>query len=262
MAQALDSSGTDVLNVGDRQISLADARALITGYCFAEQPGRWETDKVSGNVYGDALPEVTWRRWAYRAYDCAAAPPGNILSGADLLMPVGLNVVQGYGTELVESLTAAAPLVSEVMGAVPEGATFWDIDRNEIEPAGTPTEGSVSWALHRSWAILMSVPGCGLTITHKILHHKWPKLVPLIDSRTVEHLKGGAWLAVHSDLATQQAQFEGLEDWFRGLSVEKGSTPLTRLRLHDILLWCIATGEDAEATAEGRIILHGTGLQS
>jgi uncharacterized protein DUF6308 len=246
--------GASVLQVGSEQVEVDDAKAMIAGYCFAEKEGRWDTSDIKGSGYENDLPEVSWRRWAYRSYDCVPPSPDGGLSGVDLLVPVGLNVTQGFGTELLERLAAAGNVVSETMAAVPEHATFWDLQRDEIEPAGVPAPGTTSWALHRSWAILMSVPGCRVTITHKILHHRWPNLFPLIDTQTLTRLREGeAWLNIYDDLAGQADKFLELEEWFRGqLKDRADAVPLSRLRLHDIILWCRSTSEDEAAIAAGR----------
>lgn len=254
---ALVKEGGQMLKVGCKSIDVEDAKALIAGYCFGDKAGRWDPPPEGGERYASHLPDVTWRRWAYRCYDSIPPVASPELKGLDLLIPVGLNVTQGYGTELLERLMSAGRLVSETMAAVPEGATFWELGRNEIEPAGLPEEGSVSWALHRSWAILMSTPKCGVTITHKILHHKWPRLFPLIDRQTKALLaENTSWLNVHDDLTSQEAEFAALENWFDELRLKQNEGPaLTRLRLHDIMLWSLATGEADEAIALGGILL-------
>lgn len=243
-----------ILKVGSETIHFEEAKALIAGYCFGEKPGRWDTSGTANSGYGNELPDVAWRKWAYRSYDCIPSAPGHDLSGVDLLVPVGLNVTQGYGTELIERLTAAGSVVGTTMKAVSAKASFWDLNREEIEPAGIPSPGSTAWAIHRAWAILMSVPGCGVTITHKILHHKWPSLFPLIDTQTLGRLREGeAWLNVFDDLTIQAVPFSELEMWFDSLRQKhEGTTALTRLRIHDILLWCLATGESEHAKELGK----------
>lgn len=101
--------------------------------------------------------------------------------------------------------------------------------------------------LHRAWYLIESVPGCGVTKTHKILHHAWPHLFPLIDRRTMTKLGENLWLTIHKDLSDYEKAFCELEVWFAMLAGSRGGVPLTRLRLHDILLWCRVVGEEGRA---------------
>lgn len=253
-----------ILEIGKDPLRVAfnDAKAVIAGYCFKEQVERWNVPEgIALASYAPPAVQATSRRWAYRVYDCVPSSIGRELNELDLLMPVALNAAKKYGARLLERLRAAAPAVIEAMNPVPYDAKFWDIPLEHIQPEGTPPEGSVSWAIHRSWAILTSVPDCGRTITHKILHHKWPNLFPLIDARTVEKLEdGAAWVNVHRDLTRHQDPFADLETWFEDLCQSRpGARPIGRLRMHDILLWCYASGSDfEEARDAGKTLLAST----
>lgn len=246
--------GEGVLRLGREplEISITDAKTVIAGYCFAEEAGSWDTRRESVNKSATTLPDVSWRRWAYRAYDCEPPSPGSDLTIADLLMPVALNVTQGYGSALLERLQGAAPLVSHAMRSVPDGAAFWQLEESELREANQDKD-SIASSLNRAWAVLMSVPGCAVTVTHKILHHKWPKLFPLIDTLTLKHLPAESqWLAIHTDLSRHEPEFEELEEWFAPLAETHGGRPLFRLRLHDILLWCDAAHQTKSAREAGK----------
>ena len=47
----------------------------------------------------------------------------------------------------------------------------------------------------------------------------------------------GAWQALHDELNTQATQFTELEQWFAVEATERGGVAITRLRIHDVLLW-------------------------
>jgi hypothetical protein len=56
--------------------------------------------------------------------------------------------------------------------------------RNEVANK-PPTPDSPGWHLWRCWTLLMGVTGIDVARAHKILHHKRPKLFPLIDNQTL-----------------------------------------------------------------------------
>jgi hypothetical protein len=139
---------------------------------------------------------------------------------------------------------------------VPDDVSFWTLPRPELKD---PQKGTASWCLHRAWYLIESVPKCGATKTHKILHHAWPHLSPLIDRQTMTSWEITCGWKIHKDLVDQPAAFEELEVWLASLAGARGGVPLTRLRLHDILLWCVV---DEEAEAWGRSVLGPDGLMS
>ena len=61
-----------------------------------------------------------------------------------------------------------------------------------------------------------------------------------------------SWKIIHDDLNNQAAQFEELEGWFAERVVELGGIPLTRLRMHDMLLWLAIREVADEAINDGK----------
>jgi hypothetical protein len=53
----------------------------------------------------------------------------------------------------------------------------------------------------------------------------------------------GGWQVLHDELTDQAGQFTYLEQWFAAQATNRGGVHLTRLRLHDILLWANTRGE-------------------
>ena len=239
------------LVLGGEPFSLEDAKAIIAGYCFGEVP---EEPEPPSPAYGEPLSGWPRARFGYRSYDCQRGS-GDGIDIVDIVAPVLLNVTQGYGVEIVSNLLTVAPAVNEVMRPVSNDVSFWTLPRQEL---AEPRAESDSWCLHRAWYLIEAVPGCGCTITHKILHHTWPHLFPLIDQRTRERLGTDPWLAIHDDLTNpaNKRAFDELETWFALLAGTNGGMSLTRLRLHDILLWCkIAPNAEDEAMRMGERVL-------
>jgi hypothetical protein len=112
--------------------------------------------------------------------------------------------------------------------------------------------------MNRAWEECMRTPQVKVALTHKLLHHKRLELFPLIDGKTKPLLDvhaddiTGMWGVVHRELTANSDQFSALEKAFAQLVDEQGDVPLTRLRLHDILLWLKATGNWDYAVGRGR----------
>jgi hypothetical protein len=113
----------------------------------------------------------------------------------------------------------------------------------------------------RAWALLRGLSGVGPTITHKVLHRKRPWLFPIVDSETVERLSkcAGEWRTIHAELTSQVDEFKHLEQWFAGQAIERGGVLLTRLRIHDILLWADVTGQRKAFITAGQKVLGRDG---
>ena len=105
----------------------------------------------------------------------------------------------------------------------------------------------------------MNLPGLDVAIANKTLHHKRPWLFPMLDNLTLESLGGAgkAWAVIHGDLTRHADEFEELETWFAALASQKGGVQLTRLRIHDILLWGHVSPNGAGLASAGRGVLGG-----
>lgn len=90
----------------------------------------------------------------------------------------------------------------------------------------------------------MGLHGVDRAITHKLLHHKRSWLFPMLDSVTTAHLGGfRAWATIWEDLTRHEQEFVALEDWFATLASAHDGVRLTRLRIHDIMLWAELSGD-------------------
>lgn len=220
--------------------------ALIAGYAFGvHTPVVDQVDRPAGVDE----PPTERALWGYRTYDCIPASPGIALSGVDLTVASGLNA--RMNVDRVGALQAVAELVGESLAHLDDAPPFWELDRDELH---APTvEGTHEWWAVRAWALLMSQPDVGVAVTHKTLHHKRPNLFPLLDGVTRRHLpKSLAWATIHEDLTGQAETWAQLETDFAALiHRDRGDVELSRLRLHDILLWLTAVGEDDLARNAG-----------
>jgi hypothetical protein len=80
-------------------------------------------------------------------------------------------------------------------------------------------------------------------VSHKTLHHKRPELFPLLDNKTIGNYLpyASSWKIIYDDLNAHAQQFAALENWFAGEAAKRGKAGLTRLRMHDIILWLHAS---------------------
>ena len=229
-----------------------DPLTVIAGYAFTSR--KMELSMSDRVVIGeDPSPERP--RWGYRTYDCVAATEGSELVGADVLIAAGLN--GDLTVDRVGAIQAAAPPVGEAIARIDEmlgerdAPTFWELDRTEIEQPGS--EDGVGWWMHRAWSCLMRQKGVDVAITHKTLHHKRPLVFPLLDGKTIRCFDDrAAWAGIHDDLTKQRDAWKQLEAEFADLiDASRGEVALARLRMHDILLWLRAVGEDELAREAG-----------
>lgn len=230
--------------------SMDDARAAVAGYAFGTLVIATKLQEPSYGVPPTAKPR---RRWAYASYDCIPASPGPELSDLDLLVASGLN--SRLDVASVNSLLDVRDEVSEALREIPPGLRFWDLRREDIAADGEPgpKKDSPAWHVHRAWWLLMSSLDLSVATTHKVLHHKLPGLVPLLDNKTLAALPArGAWRRIYDDVTGQAVEFEHLEQEFAAMAAQRNAPPLTRLRLHDILLWLHVTGEDVDAIKAGK----------
>jgi hypothetical protein len=180
----------------------------------------------------------------------------------DLFMAGAIEAPFSDTQEAINQLAAVAERVSAPLLSQPRCLNFWDVPPNHISTQSSPAApGTLGAAFEQTIEMLKTVHGVGWVIAHKIAHHKWPNQVPLIDSKTLQHLPPGEnWRQIYMDLVQQSAQFMELEAWSAALVAKYSNCrSLTRLRIHDILLWLSATGQKAEAIKSGDSFLK-TGM--
>jgi hypothetical protein len=159
------------------------------------------------------------------------------------------------------SLQTACSLAFAELAHIEDDVVFWELDNSRL--ATFPEESCAERHFWLAWCYLMTIPDVGVALTHKTLHHKRPWLYPLIDGQTLKACSDGfAWKTIHNDLNQEGGEpFAHLEGWFADLVAQReGCVPLSRLRLHDILLWCrIMPRQENEAADKGKSILQESG---
>ena len=238
------------LAVAGRKVPLHEALDVVLGYAFASKRGQWKMPK---NGVGDSLPSPTVPRWAYRAYDCIPADPSPGLQGIDLFVADGIDA-QMRGRTLASMLSVVREVSAQLEALDQMRVPFWELDRHEV--AEQPARDDRAWPIWRAWTVLESVKYCGVAVTHKTLHHKRPDLFPLLDRKTVERLgPRGGWGRIHDDLVATPDAWAELEEQFAAEARRRDGVRLTRLRLHDILVWTDTTGAWDAARGTGQELL-------
>lgn len=235
------------LTVAGRKVPLDDAFDVVLGYAFASTRGQWTMRR--GGV-GVPLPQPTVARWAYRTYDCIPADPSPRLGGIDLIVANGIDA-QMRGRTLASMLSVVGEVSTQLEALDEMRVPFWELDRREV--AAQPAEGDRAWPIWRVWTLLMGAHYCGVAVTHKTLHHKRPDLFPLLDRKTLKKLgPKDAWGQIHDDLVATPDAWAELEERFTAEAQRREGVCLTRLRLHDILVWTDTTGDWDAARDAGR----------
>lgn len=251
-----DTEAEPEIQVATATYSLQEAKEVIAGYAFgAGTTPAWRQPSSAEKEYG-SVPRASGMaapRWAYRSYDCLPTPQE--VTVQDLLAPAGLN--GRLSVARVLGMSTVLPEFNETIKKIDDETTFWGLSREELVQ---PEHDSQGWSLSRCWWLLRGAAGPSAWVTtYKVLHHIRPRLFPLIDRSTGPALGDSWWRTIHRDLQEQKRAFEDLEGWFEALAKRQPDPgkPLTRLRLHDILLWCDQTrGNRNAASSAGRDVLN------
>jgi hypothetical protein len=230
---------------GDCTYTLPNAKLAIAGFCFGTGPltGFGGTDPKLG-----ATPLPTTRRlWAYRTYDCSAPSDGVELRTSDLGAATALDLYLAATVHL--TFASVLPVINAELAQLPVTVKFWELIAANYSSPGAHTP---EWHLLRCYEFLYRAPEIGVATASRALHHCRPHQFLLLDSLTVAAYPAhGAWKGVCTDLQAQSAVFEDLEMWFSALRGHLGGVNLTRLRIHDILLWLCRKGDADAAIAAG-----------
>ncbi|MGY1827030.1 DUF6308 family protein [Blastococcus sp. SYSU DS0541] len=239
-------------SVAAEPIEWREALAAVLGYARAQRDLRiaWTPSHPEGIT-------VSVRAYAYRVYDCVPPSDDDEFAWLDVLVVDGINgkMDQNAITALRHAADRAWPHVRTAIQRA-GGRSFWDLD--EVEVGRTPPPGTTGAALTDAWRECAATTGIKTALTHKLLHHKRPELFPLIDNVTAPRLREhtdddvSLWGVVHRELTANREQFDALERAFARLADGAEDVALTRLRLHDILLWLQASGNWGHAVTAGK----------
>jgi hypothetical protein len=230
-------SGGRSLRVNGALVNWDEALGVVLGYAFGTIDLPWKPEPSSvGPAVEGGVP-----RWAYRTYDCVPPSEGCKLTDIDILVPNAINARMGGA--VIAGLHAVSAELSKEFAALDElGRAFWELDERDV--LEQPADGAGPWPLWRAWSIVEGVPGSGIAVTDKVLHHKRPSIFPLLDNKTYAELGSppDPWRHIHQDLTATAQAWQELDRAFAEAATNRQGVPVTRLRLHDILLWAQAVG--------------------
>ncbi|MGY2128521.1 hypothetical protein [Blastococcus sp. SYSU DS0617] len=220
------------------------ALAAVLGYASARRPLHYRA------------PNARTGRWAqvpafgYERFDRRPVPDAP-LGEADILTAEGLHGRLGREdwTAMAAALPAVQALADDVVARA-AGRAFWELPEEEFSVLAEP--GTVG-ALLRSVGELCDRLGVSRPHVAAALHHRHPELVPVLHDSTrrslLPHVRegdSGVEAVVHRELRDAADAFAALE-----AAVRAGGVELTRLRLHDVLLWLSTTLRLAHAVQAG-----------
>lgn len=206
-------------------------------------------------------PNARTGRWAqvpafgYARFDARPVPDGP-LGEADILIAEGLHgrLDREAWTAMAAALPAVQALADDVVARA-AGRPFWELPEDEFSVLAEP--GTIG-AVLRQVGDLSAERGLSRAHVVAALHARHPALVPLLHDTTrwplLPHVRegdSGVEAVVHRELLHAASAFAELED-----AVRAEGFALTRLRLHDLLLWLSATLRFAHAAAEGSTAAH------
>jgi hypothetical protein len=189
-----------------------------------EQAGRWVQ-----------LPAFGYDRFDRRPAAVGSPRDEDVLTAEMLhgrLDPAGWSNVRNALDDAARLTTAAVSRAA--------GRPFWELPDDELSVLGEP--GTVGACLREIW-------NRGTRAGHPefvsaALHHRWPALLPHVDRTTrlqfLPHLiegDSGIEAVIHRELRTNDAAFTALERTLAEVLDRDDDIPLTRLRLHDVLVW-------------------------
>jgi hypothetical protein len=189
-----------------------------------EQAGRWVQ-----------LPAFGYDRFDRRRAGFGTPRDEDVLTAEMLhgrLDPAGWTSVRDALDDAAHLATAAVERAA--------GRPFWELPDDELSVLGEP--GTVGAHLREIWN--RGTRAGRPEFVSAALHHRWPALLPHVDRTTrlqfLPHLiegDSGLEAVIHRELRANAAAFTALETAVAELLDQDGDLPLTRLRLHDVLVW-------------------------
>jgi hypothetical protein len=234
-------------SAGPDPIPWDTALAAVLGYARGRRP-LW--------FRSPGHPEGRWVRipaFGYERFDCRSRVAGP-LGEDDVLVAEGLHgrLDPAAWAAVRSALDEVGPL-ADAAAVRAGGRAFWELPPGEVSVLEEPgTVGAALRAIGRH--------GTGRQRDHlrAALHHRRPDLVPLLDATTrrqllphVEEGDSGVEAVVYRELLANEEAFDALETAASGLLTATGGVRLTRLRLHDALVWLSGSQRLAHAVALG-----------
>jgi Family of unknown function (DUF6308) len=238
-----DRPALELPSAGPDPLPWDTALAAVLGYARGRRPLRYRSPIEREGRW------VQVPAFGYERFDRRPVPEGP-LGDDDVLVAEGL-----HGRLDPEGWTAVRAALDDVQPradtavARAAGRPFWELPDEELSVLGEP--GTVGAALRR----LGKPPVPRDRYVVAALHHRRPDLVPVVTRTTwlqlLPHLRegdSGVAAVVHRELRANAAAFAALEE----AAVELLGHRMTRLRLHDVLVWLSGTLRLAAAVTLGR----------
>jgi hypothetical protein len=221
------------------------ALAAVLGYARGRRPLRFRSPSAPGGRW------VQVAAFGYERFDRRARLAGP-LGDDDVLVAEGLHGrLDPAGWAAVRHALDGARGLADAATERAAGRPFWTLPADELSVLGEP--GTVGAALRDLGRLGR---GSEAAYVAAALHHRRPDLFPLVGTTTrrqmLPHLEegdSGVAAVVHRELCANAEAFAALEC---GLSGRLDGVPLTRLRLHDLLVWLSGSLRLAHAVALGR----------
>ncbi|MGY1810033.1 hypothetical protein ACI8AF_21915 [Blastococcus sp. SYSU D00669] len=222
----MDVDVLDLPSAGPEPIPVDTALAAVLGYARGRRPLRFRSPSHPEGRWVQ-VPAFGWSRFD------GQPPPADVPGDFDVLVAEGLHgrLDRASWTAARASLHEAWPLFRAV-AARAGGRAFWELPADEFSVLEEP--GTVG-------ALLREVRGLPQdSVVLAALHHRAPSLVPHLNPTTHRqlgpHLResdSGVEAVVHRELRGSADAFAALEDAAARLL----GAPMTRLRIHDVLVW-------------------------
>ena len=222
------------------------ALAAVLGYARGRRPLHFRSP---------SNPDGRWVRVPAFGYERFDRQPGtdDPLGEYDILVAEGLHgrLDPTAWAAMKGVLDDVAPLAAAAVDRA-AGRPLWELPDDEFSVLAEP--GTVGAVLRGIRSLCDGTPDVRPQHVAAALHHRRPTLFPLLDRTTrwqlLPHVRegdSGVEAVIHRELRANAAAFQALED-----AVLAHGLPLTRLRLHDVLLWLTGTLRLAHAVEVGR----------
>jgi hypothetical protein len=207
-------------------------------------------------------PNARTGRWveipafAYERFDRRAGADGP-LGEPDILTAEGLHgrLDPAAWTAMKALLDDVRPLADAAVARA-AGRPLRELADDQFSVLAEP--GTVGAALRDIWQLVSEKPGGSPKHVFAALHHRRPSLFPLLNRTTrwqlLPHVRegdSGVEAVVHREIQANRAAFGALQEKVSAL-LGDGGTPLTVVRLHDVLLWLTAGQRMTHAVHLGR----------
>jgi hypothetical protein len=223
-------------SAGPEPLPWDTALAAVLGYARGRRPLFFRSPSQPTGRWVD-LPA-----FGYERFDRRPGPDGP-LGEPDILIAEGLHgrLAPDEWTSLRTALIDLRPLVGAALDRA-AGRPFWQLPDDEFSVLAEP--GTVGALLRGAHTPLVSAA----------LHHRHPAMFPLTVRTTrwqlLPHVRegdSGPEAVIHRELRANAPAFASLERTLNAHGI-----PLTRLRLHDVLLWLSGSLRLTHAIALGR----------